>query len=97
MVQCTRESKVSRFHNSYLRRRSCSSTRKPLPHQIPLPDTSDSDIETLFDHVDSNVFDTYTAPETDSAASSSNTVNIDVTPNNQLPHSCTEVDSSSFT
>ncbi|GKG23473.1 hypothetical protein Tco_0391509, partial [Tanacetum coccineum] len=29
-----------------------------LPHQIPLPDTSDSDVETLFDHVDSNVFDT---------------------------------------
>ncbi|GJS60210.1 hypothetical protein Tco_0654994 [Tanacetum coccineum] len=61
-------------------------TESLLPHQIPLPDTSDSDIETLFDHVDSNVFDTYTAPETDSAASSSNTVNIDVTPNNQLPH-----------
>ncbi|GJR22716.1 reverse transcriptase domain-containing protein [Tanacetum coccineum] len=57
-----------------------------LPHQIPLPDTSDSDIETLFDNVDSNVFDTYTAPETDSEASSSNSVNIDVTPNNQLPH-----------
>ncbi|GJV69726.1 hypothetical protein Tco_1485235 [Tanacetum coccineum] len=38
-------------------------------HQIPLPDTSDSDVETLFDHVDSNVFDTYNAPETDSEAS----------------------------
>ncbi|GJR75575.1 retrovirus-related pol polyprotein from transposon TNT 1-94 [Tanacetum coccineum] len=61
-------------------------TESLLPHQIPLPDTSDSDIETLFDNVDSNVFDTYTAPETDSEASSSNTVNIDVTPNNQLPH-----------
>ncbi|GJU87082.1 retrovirus-related pol polyprotein from transposon TNT 1-94 [Tanacetum coccineum] len=61
-------------------------TESLLPHQMPLPDTSDSDIETLFDHVDSNVFDTYTAPETNSAASSSNTVNIDVTPNNQLPH-----------
>ncbi|GJS61881.1 retrovirus-related pol polyprotein from transposon TNT 1-94 [Tanacetum coccineum] len=61
-------------------------TESILPHQIPLPDTSDSDIETLFDNVDSNVFDTYTAPETDSEASSSNTVNIDVTPNNQLPH-----------
>ncbi|GJU54538.1 putative ribonuclease H-like domain-containing protein [Tanacetum coccineum] len=61
-------------------------TESLLPHQIPLPDTSDSDIETLFDQVDSNVFDTYTAPETDSEASSSNTVNIDVTPNNQLPH-----------
>ncbi|GJV36146.1 retrovirus-related pol polyprotein from transposon TNT 1-94 [Tanacetum coccineum] len=61
-------------------------TESLLPHQIPLPDTSDSDIETLFDHVDSNVFDTYAAPETDSAASPSNTVNIDVTPNNQLPH-----------
>ncbi|GJU99972.1 hypothetical protein Tco_1329243 [Tanacetum coccineum] len=34
----------------------------------------------------SNVFDTYNAPETDSEASSSNSVNIDVTPNNQLPH-----------
>ncbi|GJW07153.1 retrovirus-related pol polyprotein from transposon TNT 1-94 [Tanacetum coccineum] len=61
-------------------------TESLLPHQVPLPDTSDSDIETLFDHVDSNVFDTYNAPETDSEASSSNSVNIDVTPNNQLPH-----------
>ncbi|GJW65865.1 hypothetical protein Tco_0117749 [Tanacetum coccineum] len=34
----------------------------------------------------SNVFDTYNAPETGSEASSSNSVNIDVTPNNQLPH-----------
>ncbi|GJZ38316.1 reverse transcriptase domain-containing protein [Tanacetum coccineum] len=33
-------------------------TESLLPHQIPLPDTSDSDDETLFDHVDSNVFDT---------------------------------------
>ncbi|GJU12602.1 hypothetical protein Tco_1134998, partial [Tanacetum coccineum] len=61
-------------------------TESLLPYQIPLPDTSDSDIETLFDHVDSNVFDTYNAPETTSEASSSNSVNIDVTPNNQLPH-----------
>ncbi|GJQ98707.1 retrovirus-related pol polyprotein from transposon TNT 1-94 [Tanacetum coccineum] len=61
-------------------------TESLLPHQIPLPDTSDSDVETLFDHVDSNVFDTYNAPETGSEASSSNSVNIDVTPNNQLPH-----------
>ncbi|GKC69891.1 retrovirus-related pol polyprotein from transposon TNT 1-94 [Tanacetum coccineum] len=61
-------------------------TESLLPHQIPLPDTSDSDVDTLFDHVDSNVFDTYNAPETDSEASSSNSVNIDVTPNNQLPH-----------
>ncbi|GJV20433.1 integrase, catalytic region, zinc finger, CCHC-type containing protein [Tanacetum coccineum] len=61
-------------------------TESLLPHQIPLLDTSDSDVDTLFDHVDSNVFDTYNAPETDSEASSSNSVNIDVTPNNQLPH-----------
>ncbi|GJW56049.1 retrovirus-related pol polyprotein from transposon TNT 1-94 [Tanacetum coccineum] len=62
-------------------------TESLLPHQIPLPDTRFSDAwETLFDHVDSNVFDTYNAPETDSEASSSNSVNIDVTPNNQLPH-----------
>ncbi|GJT81742.1 hypothetical protein Tco_1056084, partial [Tanacetum coccineum] len=61
-------------------------TESLLPHQIPLPDTSDSDVETLFDHVDSNVFDTYNAPKTDSEASHSNSVNIDVTPNNQLPH-----------
>ncbi|GJT33804.1 hypothetical protein Tco_0924223 [Tanacetum coccineum] len=61
-------------------------TESLLPHQVPLPDTSDSDVETLFDHVDSNVFDTYNAPETGSEASSSNSVNIDVTPNNQLPH-----------
>ncbi|GJU95711.1 hypothetical protein Tco_1320467 [Tanacetum coccineum] len=61
-------------------------TENLLPHQIPLPDTSDSDDETLFDHVDSNVFDTHNAPETDSEASHSNSVNIDVTPNNQLPH-----------
>ncbi|GJX07429.1 retrovirus-related pol polyprotein from transposon TNT 1-94 [Tanacetum coccineum] len=55
-------------------------TESLLPHQVPLPDTSDSDVETLFDHVDSNVFDTYDAPETDSEASHSNSVNIDVTP-----------------
>ncbi|GJT24257.1 integrase, catalytic region, zinc finger, CCHC-type containing protein [Tanacetum coccineum] len=62
-------------------------TENLLPHQIPLPDTSDSDVETLFDHVDSHVFDTHNAPETDSEASHSNLhVNIDVTPNNQLPH-----------
>ncbi|GKG15505.1 hypothetical protein Tco_0357828, partial [Tanacetum coccineum] len=61
-------------------------TKSLLPHQVPLPDTSDSDIETLFDHVDSNVFDSYDAPETDSEASHSNSVNISVTPNNQLPH-----------
>ncbi|GJW24104.1 retrovirus-related pol polyprotein from transposon TNT 1-94 [Tanacetum coccineum] len=47
-------------------------TENLLPHQIPLPDTSDSDGETLFDHVDSNVFDTHNAPETDSEASHSN-------------------------
>ncbi|GJS35850.1 retrovirus-related pol polyprotein from transposon TNT 1-94 [Tanacetum coccineum] len=52
-------------------------TESLLPHQVPLPDTSDSDVETLFDHVDSNVFDTYNVPETDSEASSSNTVNIE--------------------
>ncbi|GKA63373.1 retrovirus-related pol polyprotein from transposon TNT 1-94 [Tanacetum coccineum] len=71
-------------------------TESLLPHQIPLPDTSDSDDETLFDHVDSNVFDTHNAPETDSEASHSNSVNIDVTPNNPitytykqaLEHSC---------
>ncbi|GJU86339.1 retrovirus-related pol polyprotein from transposon TNT 1-94 [Tanacetum coccineum] len=61
-------------------------TENLLPHQIPLPDTSDSDVETLFDHVDSHVFDTHNAPETDSEASHSNSVNIDVTPNNHLPH-----------
>ncbi|GJX19795.1 hypothetical protein Tco_0222472 [Tanacetum coccineum] len=43
-------------------------TENLLPHQIPLPDTSDSDVETLFDHVDSHVFDTHNAPETDSEA-----------------------------
>ncbi|GKG16961.1 hypothetical protein Tco_0361918, partial [Tanacetum coccineum] len=37
-------------------------TESLLPHQIPLPDTSDSNDETLFDHVDNNVFDTYNAP-----------------------------------
>ncbi|GJW17778.1 hypothetical protein Tco_0025214 [Tanacetum coccineum] len=31
-------------------------TESLLPHQIPLPDTSDSDDETLFDHVDSNLW-----------------------------------------
>ncbi|GJS44006.1 hypothetical protein Tco_0569049, partial [Tanacetum coccineum] len=61
-------------------------TESLLPHQVPLPDTSDSDIETLFNHVDSNVFDTYDAPESDSVTSSSNFVNINVTPKNQLPH-----------
>ncbi|GJY49339.1 hypothetical protein Tco_0439295 [Tanacetum coccineum] len=29
-------------------------TESILPHQVPLPDTSDSDIETLFDNVDRN-------------------------------------------
>ncbi|GJV21489.1 integrase, catalytic region, zinc finger, CCHC-type containing protein [Tanacetum coccineum] len=73
-------------------RRSTSGSAQFLRHRLvswsskKQKNTSDSDIETLFDHVDSNVFDTYTAPETDSEASSSNTVNIDVTPNNQLPH-----------
>ncbi|GKB83391.1 retrovirus-related pol polyprotein from transposon TNT 1-94 [Tanacetum coccineum] len=33
-------------------------TENLLPHQIPLPDTSDSDVETLFDHVSSMLFDT---------------------------------------
>ncbi|GJS31804.1 retrovirus-related pol polyprotein from transposon TNT 1-94 [Tanacetum coccineum] len=62
-------------------------TESLLPHQIPLPDTSDSDVETLFDHVDSNVFDTYDAPEADSVASSSNSVNIN-TYKQALEHSC---------
>ncbi|GJV98791.1 retrovirus-related pol polyprotein from transposon TNT 1-94 [Tanacetum coccineum] len=62
-------------------------TESLLPHQIPLPDTSDLAVEHLFDvMLTDNVFDTYTAPETDSEASSSNSVNIDVTHNNQLPH-----------
>ncbi|GJS28588.1 retrovirus-related pol polyprotein from transposon TNT 1-94 [Tanacetum coccineum] len=53
-------------------------TESLLPHQVPLPDTSDSDVETLFDHVDSNVFDTYDAPEADSVASSSKLDKIDL-------------------
>ncbi|GJU47528.1 hypothetical protein Tco_1204794 [Tanacetum coccineum] len=53
-----------------------------MPKHLSHTNTSDSDVETLFDHVDSNVFDTYNAPETDSEASHSNSVNIDVTPNN---------------
>ncbi|GJR97061.1 integrase, catalytic region, zinc finger, CCHC-type containing protein [Tanacetum coccineum] len=61
-------------------------TESRWPLQIPRPYIVIPILKTLFDHVDSNVFDTYTAPETDSEASSSNTVNIDVTPNNQLPH-----------
>ncbi|GJS61382.1 retrovirus-related pol polyprotein from transposon TNT 1-94 [Tanacetum coccineum] len=32
-----------------------SSTESLLPHPIPLLDTSDSDVETLFDHVDKNI------------------------------------------
>ncbi|GJY95877.1 retrovirus-related pol polyprotein from transposon TNT 1-94 [Tanacetum coccineum] len=31
-------------------------TESLLPHQVPLPDTSDSDIETMFDHVDRKSF-----------------------------------------
>ncbi|GJS47108.1 hypothetical protein Tco_0597229 [Tanacetum coccineum] len=69
-------------------------TESLLPNQIPLPDTSDFDVEILFDHVDSNVFDTYNAPETDSEATSSNSVNIDVIPTEQLL-SCKTLDSSS--
>ncbi|GJR83141.1 retrovirus-related pol polyprotein from transposon TNT 1-94 [Tanacetum coccineum] len=66
-----------------------------LPHQIPLPDTSDSDVETLFDHVDSHVFDTHNAPETDSEASHSKLCRHRCYPNNQL-HStqCAKMDSS---
>ncbi|GJY04060.1 retrovirus-related pol polyprotein from transposon TNT 1-94 [Tanacetum coccineum] len=72
---------------SYLRRRSFAVIEKAsCLIKYLYPDTSDSDDETLFDHVDNNVFDTDNAPETDSVASSSNSVNIDVTPNNQLPH-----------
>ncbi|GJW77559.1 retrovirus-related pol polyprotein from transposon TNT 1-94 [Tanacetum coccineum] len=85
LVKDPEQPSVPSTKKSYLRW-APAVTESLLPHQIPLPDTSDSDVETLFDHVDSNVFDTYNAPETDSVASSSNSVNIDVTSYNQLPH-----------
>ncbi|GJS83658.1 retrovirus-related pol polyprotein from transposon TNT 1-94 [Tanacetum coccineum] len=69
-------------------------TENLLPHQIPLPDTSDSDVETLFDHVDSHVFDTHNAPETDSEASHSNSVNIDTDPS--LPGNSSKPDANSW-
>ncbi|GJS14748.1 retrovirus-related pol polyprotein from transposon TNT 1-94 [Tanacetum coccineum] len=53
-------------------------TESLLPNQLPLPDTSNSDVDTLFDHVDSNVFDTYNAPETRFESIFLNSVNIDV-------------------
>ncbi|GJT95501.1 integrase, catalytic region, zinc finger, CCHC-type containing protein [Tanacetum coccineum] len=56
------------------------------PVHVPAAPAPENANETLFDHVDSHVFDTHNAPETDSEASHSNSVNIDVTPNNQLPH-----------
>ncbi|GJU89192.1 uncharacterized mitochondrial protein-like protein [Tanacetum coccineum] len=40
-------------------------TESLLPHQIPLPDTSDSDDETLFDHVDNRPISTRKQLETD--------------------------------
>nr|GEY53900.1 copia protein [Tanacetum cinerariifolium] len=52
-------------------------------------DTSDSEFATSFDHLDSNLFKPYVAPEFPkypSEASSSNTVDVEVTPDTQLPH-----------
>ncbi|GJT16779.1 hypothetical protein Tco_0875485 [Tanacetum coccineum] len=70
-------------------------TESLLPHQIPLPDTSDSDDETLFDHVDSNSGLTHImgSPETGSMKHLHPTVSmIDVDlPNNQVPP-CSKVD-----
>ncbi|GJT33802.1 retrovirus-related pol polyprotein from transposon TNT 1-94 [Tanacetum coccineum] len=73
-------------------------TESLLPHQIPLPDTSDSDIETLFDHVDSNVFDTYNVLKPVQKHLHPTSVKFDVTPTTNtsrlktykqaLEHSC---------
>ncbi|GJU48296.1 hypothetical protein Tco_1217851 [Tanacetum coccineum] len=70
-------------------------TESLLPHQIPLPDTSDSDVETLFDHVDSNVFDTMMAPDEKPVQMQSfiNSVNI-VLLREQPITSCAKGDSS---
>lgn len=61
-------------------------TLSPSPSQPLHSDTSDSDLTTPFDHLDSNLFPPYLTPETVSEASSSNTVNVDVSPDNPLPH-----------
>ncbi|GJS42654.1 retrovirus-related pol polyprotein from transposon TNT 1-94 [Tanacetum coccineum] len=70
-------------------------TESLLPHQIPLaawgvtpppPTLVISDVETLFRSCDSNVLTPIQRMKPISKASSSNSVNIDVTPNNQLPH-----------
>ncbi|GJU16652.1 retrovirus-related pol polyprotein from transposon TNT 1-94 [Tanacetum coccineum] len=54
--------------------------------QTPPPDTSVTSLETPLDIFDSAVFEPYFAPETDSAISSSSTVNVDVTLNSPIPH-----------
>ncbi|GJT36680.1 retrovirus-related pol polyprotein from transposon TNT 1-94 [Tanacetum coccineum] len=50
--------------------------RKPLAIKYLYPTTSDSDVETLLIHVDSNVFETYNDSETGSSEASSPTLSI---------------------
>nr|GEZ42518.1 retrovirus-related Pol polyprotein from transposon TNT 1-94 [Tanacetum cinerariifolium] len=64
-------------------------TVDPVSSPSPYSDTSDSKFATSFDHLDSNLFEPYVAPEFPkypSEASSSNTVDVEVTPDTQLPH-----------
>ncbi|GKA15158.1 retrovirus-related pol polyprotein from transposon TNT 1-94 [Tanacetum coccineum] len=63
-------------------------TENLLPHQIPLPDTSDSDDETLFDHVGQKcVWTPHNAPENEFKKASHPLCQTSrLLPNKQLPH-----------
>ncbi|GJR37892.1 hypothetical protein Tco_1213576 [Tanacetum coccineum] len=75
------------FHNSYLRwRGSCSLLKNSLPQQILYQTLVILMLKPRLIIVDVMCFDTHNAPETVSDSIHSNSVNIDVTPNNQLPH-----------
>ncbi|GKA01884.1 retrovirus-related pol polyprotein from transposon TNT 1-94 [Tanacetum coccineum] len=76
--------------------RSRSALVVPIPPVVPIspvhvpaapaPENANGSPSTTVISEGVMCFDTYNAPETDSEASPSNSVNIDVTPNNQLPH-----------
>nr|GEU59494.1 hypothetical protein [Tanacetum cinerariifolium] len=64
-------------------------TVDPVSSPSPYSDSSDLEFATPFDHLDSNLFISYVAPEFPkypSEASSSNTFDVEVTPDTQLPH-----------
>nr|GEZ10392.1 copia protein [Tanacetum cinerariifolium] len=64
-------------------------TVDPVSSPSSYSDSSDSEFVTLFDHLDSNLFVSYVAPKFPkypSKVSSSNTVDVEVTPDTQLQH-----------